>query len=70
VSDRHLVPILERLHAANYGVCGVRKIATTFVLWVAGRVRLVLGCVRPYECTVRRDEGLELMRGGWLSGLG
>ena len=25
VSDRQLVPVLEQLHAANYGVYGVRK---------------------------------------------
>jgi len=54
VSDRQLVPILERLHAANYGVYGVRK-----MWWLLNREGHQVG----------RDRVARLMRAAGLRGV-
>ena len=54
LSDRQLVPILERLHAANYGVYGVRK-----MWWLLNREGHQVG----------RDRVARLMRAAGLRGV-
>ena len=54
LSDRELLPIIERLHAANYGVYGVRK-----MWWLLNREGHQVG----------RDHVARLMRAAGLRGV-
>ena len=54
LSDRQVVPVLERLHAANYGVYGVRK-----MWWLLHREGHQVG----------HDRVARLMRGAGLRGV-